>query len=393
MFPRSEEIRAAHPVLNDNPLKLGLFSINWTGAAHTYAPGWLVPTWQNSLAIAKAADRAGFEAIIPVSRYKSLIPGKPEHRSGMNLETFTWGAGLAASTQYTSIFVTAPLYAFHPVLAAKQGATVDQIAGGRFGLNVVAGWNVHEAAMFGAQVPDDHDRLYAKAAEFMEIVLRAWSSEDEFDFHGDFYDVAGVYIQPRPSQAPWPIIANAGGSSQGRNFAAQYADMAFVSIKSDDPAAAAAMVEDYRNFARTTHGREISVWTHGYVVQGDTDDEAVQIADSIYEQGDFEAVDSMMAGLVATGSSGLTQEEYLASVRRHFVLGSSGFPLVGSPQTIADRLEMLSNAGIDGVLLTWVDYLAGMERFNAEVLPMLEERGLRAPFTPAGDVAAGAAAR
>ncbi|MEJ0070948.1 MAG: hypothetical protein WDO24_21950 [Pseudomonadota bacterium] len=49
---------------------------------------------------------------------------------------------------------------------------------------------------------------------------------------------------------------------------------------------------------------------------------------------------------------------------------------------------MLSDCGLDGTLLTWVDYEDGMRRFNRDVLPLLEKAGLRAPFAPPKAVAA-----
>jgi alkanesulfonate monooxygenase SsuD/methylene tetrahydromethanopterin reductase-like flavin-dependent oxidoreductase (luciferase family) len=55
------------------------------------------------------------------------------------------------------------------------------------------------------------------------------------------------------------------------------------------------------------------------------------------------------------------------------------YPLVGTAAEIAERLAGLSRAGLDGVLLTWVDYADGLARFNADVLPLLEQAGLREP--------------
>ncbi len=377
VFARSPEIRAANPVLNQNRLKLGVFGINWVGLAMTNVPGTLVPTWAASLEIGQLADRAGFEAIVPVSRWKSLIPGKPGHRSSQALETFTWATAMAVSTQRAAVFATCHVAAFPPVLAAKQSATLDQISGGRFGLNVVAGWNAREPGMFGASMLHEHERRYGQAAEWIEIVQRVWTSEEEFDFHGEYYDIEGAYTEPRPAQSPWPVVMNAGLSEQGRAFSARYSDMAFVALQSDDPAAAAETVARYRSDANESSGRQVAVWTHGYVVHADTDERAHALADEMFAQGDVECADAFIAGVVAT-NSGLPEDVHNA-LRKSIVLGSGGFPLVGSTETIAQRIEMLSAAGIDGVLLTWHDYAAGLRRFTAEVLPLLEERGLRAP--------------
>jgi alkanesulfonate monooxygenase SsuD/methylene tetrahydromethanopterin reductase-like flavin-dependent oxidoreductase (luciferase family) len=382
-FPRSPEIRAANPVLNDNRLKLGVFGINWVGLCMTNMPGTLVPTWEATLEIGRLADEAGFEAIIPVSRWKSHVPGKPGHRSSQALETFTWATAMAVSTKRAAVFATCHVAAFPPVLAAKQAATLDQISGGRFGLNVVAGWNAMEPGMFGARMLQAHERRYGQATEWMEIVRRVWTSEEEFDFHGVYYDIEGAYTEPKPAQAPWPVIMNAGLSEHGRAFSARFSDMAFVALP--DVGAAAGTVETYRAFAREHEGRQVDVWTHGYVVHEETDAAAEAMADEMYAQGDFESADAFLAGVVAT-NSGIPQE-IRELMRRQMVLGSGGLPLVGCAATIADRLATLSAAGIDGVLLTWLDYASGLRRFTAEVLPLLEERALRGP-----DVAAARAA-
>jgi alkanesulfonate monooxygenase SsuD/methylene tetrahydromethanopterin reductase-like flavin-dependent oxidoreductase (luciferase family) len=375
-FSRSPEIRAANPVLNDNPLKLGVFGLNWIGLCMTNAPGALVPTWQASLEIGQLADRAGFEAIVPVSRWKSIVPGKPGHRSSQALETFAWASAMVVSTQQAAVFATCHVAAFPPVLAAKQAATVDQISGGRFGLNVVAGWSAREPAMFGAQMLLEHEQRYGQAREWIEIVRRVWTSDEEFDFHGDYYNIEGAYTEPKPAQAPWPVVMNAGLSEYGRDFSARYSDMGLVAITSDDPAVAAETVAAYRAYARERYGREVVVWSHGYVIHEDTDERAQAMADDMYDQADVEYVDAFIAGNVATST--VLTDELVQVIRRQLVLGSGGFPLVGSARTIADRLESLSRAGLDGVLLTWLDYAGGIERFQAEVLPLLEQRGLRA---------------
>jgi len=66
-------------------------------------------------------------------------------------------------------------------------------------------------------------------------------------------------------------------------------------------------------------------------------------------------------------------------MRRRMAVGA-GHPLIGSPQSIAEQLQAISRIGIDGVIMTWVDYIDGVKRFTREVLPLLEQAGLRKPF-------------
>ena len=71
-------------------------------------------------------------------------------------------------------------------MAAKQGTTIDHITGGRFALNVVTGWNRPEIEMFGIDLPD-HDTRYDIAAEWLDIIKRLWTEDEEFDYEGKFY--------------------------------------------------------------------------------------------------------------------------------------------------------------------------------------------------------------
>ena len=63
--------------------------------------------------------------------------------------------------------------------------------------------------------------------------------------------------------------------------------------------------------------------------------------------------------------------------RFHLKAGWGGYPLVGTPDHIASELSKLSEIGFDGILLSWVDYLAGLECWNSDVMPLLEQAGLR----------------
>ncbi|NNL87144.1 MAG: LLM class flavin-dependent oxidoreductase, partial [Myxococcales bacterium] len=140
-------------VLGDNPLKFGVFGVNVShGCAITAAEGTIEVNWAESVELARAADRAGIEAMVPVARWKGF--GGSTNFNHRTFETYTWAAGLAQATERIAIFATSHVPTIHPVLAAKQATTIDHISGGRFGLNIVAGWNATEFEMFGkSQLP------------------------------------------------------------------------------------------------------------------------------------------------------------------------------------------------------------------------------------------------
>ena len=72
----------------------------------------------------------------------------------------------------------------------------------------------------------------------------------------------------------------------------------------------------------------------------------------------------------------------LDDFKYHFKAGHGGYPLVGTPEQIVSEIEKLSQMGVDGILLSWVDYLQEAQQWIDEVIPLLEQAGLRQPFIP-----------
>jgi alkanesulfonate monooxygenase SsuD/methylene tetrahydromethanopterin reductase-like flavin-dependent oxidoreductase (luciferase family) len=369
--PRAE----TNPIFNDNQLKLGVFGLNGIGIAMTTAPEALKARWSDSVAVSKLADEAGFEANVPYSRWRGYIDEEPMNPGALAMDCYTWAAATSQVATRGGIFSTSHVPTIHPIAAAKQCATIDQISGGRFGLNVVAGWNKHELDMFGASMMGHEDR-YGQAAEWIEIMRNLWSREEAFDFEGKYYSIKRGVSLPKPVQRPFPPIMNAGGSDRGRAFAAKYSDMAFVLIKSDDPDEMRAEADAYRRLAREEHGRDLQVWTNAYVVQRETEQEA---RDYLHyyavEHGDDRALDGFMQ--LHNMHSQLMPKHVMEMMKFRLKAGHGGYELVGTADQITARLEKLSKAGIDGALLAWVGYEDGVRRWAKDVMPRLVQAGLR----------------
>ena len=125
-----------------------------------------VPTWDNVKRLTRMADTAGFEALVPVARWRGF--GGVTNFNGACFETFTWAAGVGGVTDRAAVFATSHVPTIHPIVAAKQATTIDHITGGRFALNIVCGWFVPELEMFGAPIME-HDERYAYATEWLEV--------------------------------------------------------------------------------------------------------------------------------------------------------------------------------------------------------------------------------
>ena len=121
--------------------------------------------------------------------------------------------------------VHAPL--FHPIIAAKQMVTADHIGEGRFGLNIVVGWNEGEFEMFGVE-QREHATRYEYAQEWIDAIKLMWSERDDFDFDGQFIKLKNVRAKPKPYGGTQPVIMNAGASPAGRAFAVRNCDAFFM---------------------------------------------------------------------------------------------------------------------------------------------------------------------
>ncbi|VTU22839.1 Pyrimidine monooxygenase RutA [Variovorax sp. PBS-H4] len=373
--PRSE----TNPLFNSNRLKLGTFGTNGGGVAMTTAPEAARARWADCESAALAADACGIEAQVPFARWKGYVSEHPDHRSGQAFDCYTWAAAHAQMTKRSAIFATSHVPTIHPLMAAKQCATIDHISEGRFGLNVVAGWNKPELDMFGASMRE-HEGRYEQAAEWIEVLDKLWTHGEAFDFEGKFYRLSRAISMPRPLQAPRPPIMNAGTSEVGRHFAAKYADLAFVILTSEDPDQIRAQVRAYKELAAKEYGRDIQIWSYGFVIQRDTFAEAQRFFDYyVHEKGDEEAVEGWMklqgmhAHILPAGQ--------LEVLRSRFKAGGGGVPLMGTPDQITQKLSMLSACGVDGMLLSWLNYEDGIQRLAAEVLPRLVHAGLRQAAT------------
>ena len=368
----SHQIRR-NPIFNNNKIKLGTFATNTIGSVQSSAPDAYCPSWENSLRLAKIADRAGFEAILGLARWRT--PGKTPltHRGNFVLDSFTWAAALAMATEHVAVFSTSHAPTVHPLVIAKQCATIDHVSGGRFGLNVVGGWNRHEFDMFGLKLLE-HDLRYDYLTEWMNVIFKLWGDTEEFDFEGTFLKLKGALSMPQPVQKPHPPIMNAAMSGRGRRFACEYADCCFVSTevsKSD--------LADYKQIAREEFGREVGIWMYIQIVQRRTRQEAEDRLNYIaVEHEDRAAVDGWSKGVAAETR---TVSNEAAKIER-LVHAMGGRPVAGSAVDIADELEALSERGVDGILLSWFDFDDGMNRFIGDVMPLLEQRGLRQPFQP-----------
>jgi probable F420-dependent oxidoreductase len=163
----------------------------------------LVP-WPEMRDMARAVDDLGFDALWVGEHLLYRWPDRPARGPW---EAWTMMAALAAATTRVTIGPLVACTGFHnPALLAKQAATIDEIADGRFVLGLGAGWNEVEFRAFGFPFEE-------RIARFEEAftIIRTLLREGAIDFEGRFHQVRDCELLPRPRPGGPPLLIGSNG--------------------------------------------------------------------------------------------------------------------------------------------------------------------------------------
>ncbi|MGP0089806.1 MAG: LLM class flavin-dependent oxidoreductase [Xanthobacteraceae bacterium] len=359
--------------------KLGLFGSNCSGGlAFTKVPESWEASWDNNGKLAELADRAGLECMVPIARWKGF--GGTSNINASSFETITWATGLLARTQRITVFGTIHVQMIHPILAAKQIVTGDHVGRGRFGVNIVCGWNHDEFAMFRAE-QHPHDARYEFAGDWWTVVTSLWSREGPFDHQGKYFSFNNLEAAPKPYGGSCPLMMNAGASPAGRDFAIRNSDLHFDYCRT--PEDSAARVAETERLAAAL-GRRIRVWLPASVVCRPTQNEVDEFAQHCVDNAEWDALEYQYHLYQAeSGSKGRSAKENARNRRQdpaRIVLGYGGsYSIRGTPDHVAGEFKRLHDAGFAGVAMAFVNYLQELPYFVQEVIPRLERMGIRRP--------------
>jgi FMNH2-dependent dimethyl sulfone monooxygenase len=359
-----------NPMRSAHPFKLGVFSANADrGLSFTTVPEQWRAQWDDVEHSAQLADEGGFDFFLPIARWRGY--GGTTHVREWSFETFTFAAALAAVTRRIALFSTVHVPLVHPIYAAKALATIDHVSHGRAGLNIVCGWNPDEFEMFGVQL---NPQGYAQAAEWSDILMRLYTSDEPFDFDGRFYQLKGAVSRPAALQTPRPVTMNAAFGAPGRDFAAQHCDYLFTTFTELE--AGRQHVADIRERGRLA-GRDIGVYTVAHVVCRETE----AAARAYYDRYSLEFTDEAALDYHMKQKKGFSKshdERAYVEYRQRFAAGTGSFPLVGTPAQIVDQLIQMHDSGFAGAALSFVNYVDDLPFFCNKVFPLMREAGLRA---------------
>ncbi|NYD65547.1 LLM class flavin-dependent oxidoreductase [Agromyces atrinae] len=332
------------------------------------AGGWMISStapyppasYDYNKQVARLADGIGLDFIMAMAKWKGF-GGATDHW-GETLESITMMAGLAEATENVKIWATVHANMQNPAFAAKVFTTLQQVSGGRAGMNIVNGSYADEFEQMGVWDPSlTPDARYRMTEEWTRAVLRLWS-EDSVTAHGEFFTLTDCESRPHPETRP--TIISAGRSDRGRAFQAEFADGAFLGSES---------IEEMRDLSRDVHeqaaarGRTVRTYSMLTIVQGETD-AAAEARATHYGEG----VDRVALGNMRR-SWGWDAERALSWAQG--AKGEEAFQtpyVTGSAETITERiLSVLETAELDGLMLIFPDYIEDLPVFGESVLPAL----------------------
>jgi pyrimidine oxygenase len=340
--------------------------------------GWLIsktsPQYNTSFALNRdvtlLAEKYGFEFALSMVKLRGF--GGESEFWDHALESFTLMAGIAAVTERIQLYASSAVLTLPPAIAARMATTIDNIAPGRFGINIVSGWAEGEYAQMGLWPGKEHyERRYEYSAEYVTVMRELWETGTS-NHKGAYFQMTDCKLSPRPSAMP--KIVSAGQSDVGMKFAAEYADFNFCLGEGVNTPTKCANTIGRLLKAVAKTGRKVGAYAL-FMVIADQTDAAAQAKWESYKAGkDADALRYL--GVQATNDdkadAGGTAQSMINPVSMvNFNMGT----VVGSYTTVARLLDQLDTVeGLAGVMLTFDDFIYGMEAFGERIQPLMASR-------------------
>lgn len=285
--------------------------------------GMVDPAFTLTKDVLTAADQNGFDIVLFAERHL-----------GTDLEAWVLASSIASHTNHIQIMPAIHPGLWYPTLAAKMGSSLDRIAPGRLALNLITGWNDVEHTMFGGDLLLGQVDRYMRAEEYVQVLRGLWTN-DVFSFKGKVYDIKDAKIMLKPASPGTPDIYTATRSEPGLEMVAKEGDWWFVDYdkNAETPDEIFECVKDsIRDMQERAakYNREVRFAFNPFVVCDDTDEKAQKRACKIIEEGSDH------------DDGRLVERRMMPALRTGFV---------GSPDTIAEKMNRYYEAGIEMFLM------------------------------------------
>jgi F420-dependent oxidoreductase-like protein len=296
--------------------------------------------WDRWQRIVRAVEDFGFIGLYRSDHFTNANP--PDLDSLELWVSLTW---LAANTKRIEFGpLVTPVSFRHPTLTSRMAAAVDDLSGGRLTLGVGAGWQEREHANYGWDLLDITSR-FQRFEEGLEVISRLFHSDVPVNFEGQFYCLKEAILLPRPTRPGGPpILVGGNGLKRTLPLAARFAnEWNAVYISQDE-------------FSQLNQKLDQLVVSEG------------RSPDSLRR--------SMMTGCVFGRDELEVRKKVKSRTQGNFNehdLRQRGL-VVGTVVEIADQLNQLSEAGVQRVMLQWLDLddIPGLEALANGVLPQLD---------------------
>lgn len=329
-------------------------------------------------------------------------------------------SAMAAVTSHIGFGVTTSTTYEHPYTIARRFSTLDHLTNGRVIWNIVTSYLDSAARMYGLENQVDHDERYNKAEEFLEVCYKLWESSWKneavvrdrktgvfadvdkvrpINHEGKYFKVDGVHIN-EPSPQRTPLLFQAGTSKRGSDFGTKHSELIFIS--GFNPSSASKTVASLRKQAQE-QGRgahQIKIVASVAVVIAETDEKAQQLFDEYTEYADLEGALALFGGWTGSDLSKYGDNDDFrfegppaiqstvisiddsrrwtkAHIAKELILGGFSAKLIGSPKTVADKLEDWAyEADLDGFNLAHITSPGSFKDIVDLLVPELQRRGL-----------------
>lgn len=375
--------------------------------------------------LARTAERGKLDAIFfadTVGVYDTYQGSREASvREGMQLpsnDPASLISALGYVTEHLGFIITSSIIQEHPFSFARKFSTLDHLTDGRVGWNIVTSYLQNAARNFGYDALARHDDRYQWAEEYTEVVYKLWEGSWQDDavladivqgryadpakvhaihHQGSRYRVEGPHL-PQPSPQRTPLLAQAGTSGAGREFAARHAELTF--LPAFTPESAQRDIAAI-NALLPKHGRQpgdIRFLTMIHPIIGSTEAEARVKHEEFLHWRSEPAYLAHLSGSIGFDLSSIDPDTPLTDIKTDAIQGNIlaaidaepdktarfgdvirrrlNRAFAGTPEQIADEIARWTAAGIDGFNLVPVVTPDWFDNFVDEVAPVLRQRGL-----------------
>jgi FMN-dependent oxidoreductase (nitrilotriacetate monooxygenase family) len=411
-------------------MKLGMFY--WPCGHHIAAwrhPDGIPDSGSNLphiIELAQLAERGLFDMFFmadSVSFWRGELDAMTHDSYGTWIEPFTLMGSLAQHTTNLGVVCTATTTYDEPYSLARRFASLDLVSGGRAGWNLVTSGNRAEADSFGLAEHMEKAQRYKRAREFAHVVRGLWNSWGDgvfirnqssgiyfdkeklhtLDHEGEFFKVKGPINVP-PSPQGEPVMVQAGASGDGRELAAETAEVIFGAQQTFEGAQEFYNDVKQRMLAYGRHPDSLKVMPGLLVCVAETHDEAVKKYDQLQDlidpvtglqllskRLDYDLsgypIDGPLPDIPRNKTSSTRVDLFIEIAHRENltikdlyrrVAGARGhYEVVGSPIEVVDMMERwVSGGACDGFNIMPPVFPSSLHEFVELVIPELQRRGL-----------------